>query len=120
YLTALVNLLGPITRISSSAQSLLPERIVKSGPRAGTRIPVHTPTHYSGTLDFAGGAIGTLITSFDIPGGSTLPRIEIYGTEGSLLVPDPNCFDGEVKIRKYGSEEWSVVEPAFTGGANER
>ncbi|WHX47514.1 Gfo/Idh/MocA family oxidoreductase [Paenibacillus woosongensis] len=120
YLTALVNLLGPITRVSSSAQSLLPERIVKSGPRAGTRIPVHTPTHYSGTLDFAGGAIGTLITSFDIPGGSTLPRIEIYGTEGSLLVPDPNCFDGEVKIRKYDSEEWSIVEPAFAGGANER
>lgn len=120
YLTALVNLLGPIVRISSSAASLVPERIVKSGPRAGTRIPVQTPTHYSGTLDFADGAIGTLVTSFDIPGGSTLPRIEIYGTEGSLLVPDPNYFDGDVKLRRYDSEEWSIVPPMFAGAANER
>lgn len=87
YLTALVNLLGPITRVSSSAQSLLPERIVKSGPRAGTRIPVHTPTHYSGTLDFAGGAIGTLITSFDIPGGSTLPALKYMERKARCLFP---------------------------------
>lgn len=120
YLTALVNLLGPINRISSSAASLVPERVVKSGPRAGARIPVYTPTHYSGTLDFASGAIGTLVTSFDIPGGSTLPRIEIYGTEGSLLVPDPNFFDGDVKIRTYGSEEWSILPHVFAAASDER
>ena len=120
YLTTLVRLLGPISRISGSVGSQIPERKVGSGPLAGTPILVQTPTHYSGTLDFAGGAIATLITSFDIPGGSILPRIEIYGTEGTLLVPDPNYFDGEVKIRKAGSEEWETVDPSFESIGNER
>ncbi|MBA9086711.1 putative dehydrogenase [Fontibacillus solani] len=120
YLTTLVQLLGPIRRISGSAGSNVPERIVQSGSRAGTVIPVNTPTHYSGTLDFVSGVIGTLVTSFDIPGGSTLPWIEIYGTAGSLLVPDPNTFDGDVKIRRYGSEEWEIVPPVFNGGPNDR
>lgn len=120
YLTALVQLLGPITRISGSAGSSVPQRIVKSGPKVGTVIPVSTPTHYSGSLDFASGVIGTLVTSFDIPGGSTLPWIEIYGTTGTLLVPDPNTFDGDVKLRRYGSEEWELVPPVFNGGPNER
>ncbi|SDF09245.1 Predicted dehydrogenase [Fontibacillus panacisegetis] len=120
YLTTLVQLVGPIRRISGSAGSNVPERIVQSGLRAGTVIPVSTPTHYSGTLDFVSGVIGTLVTSFDIPGGSTLPWIEIYGTAGTLLVPDPNTFDGDVKIRRYDSEEWEIVPPVFNGGPNDR
>lgn len=120
YLTALVQLLGPITRISGSAGSQIPERTVQSGPNAGKTIPVQTPTHYSATLDFAGGAIGTLITSFDIPGGSTLPRIEVYGTAGTLLVPDPNRFDGDVQLRRAGEEAWETIPPVFAGGDNER
>ncbi|MNO16878.1 1,5-anhydro-D-fructose reductase [compost metagenome] len=120
YLTALVQLLGPIRRISGSVGSSVPERVVQSGPRAGAVIQVNTPTHYSGNLDFSSGAIGTLVTSFDISGGSTLPWIEIYGTKGTLLVPDPNTFDGDVKIRRHGSEEWEMIQPIFNGGPNER
>ncbi|MFD1176203.1 Gfo/Idh/MocA family protein [Paenibacillus puldeungensis] len=120
YLTALVHLIGPIARISGSAGIQIHERTVKSGPNAGSFIPVKTPTHYSATLDFTGGAIGTLVTSFDIPGGSTLPRIEIYGTKGTMLVPDPNGFNGDVKIRRSGSEAWEVVPPLFECGPNER
>ncbi|MDU5948823.1 MAG: Gfo/Idh/MocA family oxidoreductase, partial [Paenibacillus macerans] len=71
-------------------------------------------------LDFTGGAIGTLVTSFDVPGGSVLPRIEIYGTEGTLLVPDPNYFNGDVKVRRSGSDVWETVPPAFECGENER
>lgn len=120
YLTALVHLLGPIARISGSAGIQTPERIVKSGPHMGKVIPVSVPTHYSGTLDFTNGAIGTLITSFDIPGGSTLPWIEIYGTKGTLAVPDPNMFDGDVRIRLHGSEEWNTIPHIFEGEMNER
>lgn len=120
YLTAFVELLGPIARISGSAGNPVPERTVKTGPNAGKTIPVHTPTHYSATLDFTGGAIGTLVTSFDVPGGSVLPRIEIYGTEGTLLVPDPNYFNGDVKVRRSGSDVWETVPPAFECGENER
>lgn len=120
YLTALVQLLGPISRISGSAGSPLPERVIQSGPRAGQSIPVRTATHYSGTLDFVGGAIGTMVMSFDIPGGSTLPWIEIYGTKGTLSLPDPNYFNGEVKVRRHGSQEWEVLAPVLKSGPNER
>lgn len=120
YLTALVHLLGPIARISGSAGIQTPERKVKSGPNMGKVIPVSVPTHYSGTLDFSNGAIGTLVTSFDISGGSTLPWIEIYGTKGTLVVPDPNMFDGDVKVRLYGSDEWNIIPHAFEGETNER
>ncbi|AWB46950.1 oxidoreductase [Paenibacillus sp. CAA11] len=120
YLTALVHLLGPVIRVSGSTGNLKPDRKAMVGPRAGSPILVQTPTHYSGTLDFAGGAIGTLVTSFDVSGGSTLPAIEIYGTEGTLLVPDPNQFSGEVKLRRRDSEEWETLPPIFESHGNER
>ncbi|MEF2964511.1 Gfo/Idh/MocA family oxidoreductase [Paenibacillus sp. M1] len=120
YLTALMHLLGPIAAISGTAASPLKERLIGAGPRAGASIPVSTATHYSGTLNFVSGAVGTMIVSFDIPGGSALPWIEIYGTEGTLSLPDPNFFDGEVKLRRHGSEEWTVLPPVFHSETNER
>jgi predicted dehydrogenase len=69
---------------------------------------VNTPTHIAGVLDFAGGAIGTIVTSFDV-WAQNLPCIEIHGTRGSLSVPDPNGFGGEVKIRRGGDSEWREV-----------
>jgi predicted dehydrogenase len=101
YLTALVSLLGPIRRVTGSAKASFPERIVTSQPNPGKRITVETPTHIAGVMDFASGAVGTIITSFDV-WGANLPRIEIYGSEGSLSVPDPNTFGGTVKIFKPG------------------
>lgn len=110
YLTAMVFLMGPIRRVTGSARITFPERTITSQPKYGTKITVNTPTHIAGVLDFENGAIGTLITSFDIMGGtSPFPNIEIYGTEGSLRVPDPNTFAGPVLVRRAGASEWSEV-----------
>jgi predicted dehydrogenase len=108
YLTALVNLMGPVKRIAGATRISFPERLITSQPHSGEKIKVETPTHVAGLLDFASGAIGTIITSFDV-WAANLPRIEIYGSEGSLSVPDPNTFGGVVKVRRAGEKEWSEV-----------
>src|SRR6185295_10254952 len=66
------------------------------------------PTHVAGVVDFAGGAIGTIVTSFDVWAHS-LPRIEIYGSAGTLSVPDPNTFGGPVRLRRAGESEWTEM-----------
>ncbi len=108
YLTALVNLLGPVARATGSAQISFPERTITSQPKYGTVVKVEVPTHIAGVLDFANGAVATIITSFDV-WGAHLPWIEIYGSEGSLSVPDPNGFVGPIMIRRAGAKEWSPV-----------
>jgi predicted dehydrogenase len=108
YLSALVHLLGPVRRVSGSARISFPERTVTSEARYGQRIEVEVPTHVAATLDFAGGPVATLITSFDI-WAHTLPRIEVYGSEGTITAPDPNTFWGPVKVRKAGEQEWREV-----------
>ncbi len=113
YLTALVNLLGPAKSVSGSARISFPERTITSEPLNGTKIEVETPTHISGTVDFASGAIATVLTTFDT-WGANLPFIEIYGSEGSLSVPNPNNFGDPVQIltRPTGSRsknEWEDV-----------
>ncbi|MCL2244086.1 MAG: Gfo/Idh/MocA family oxidoreductase [Treponema sp.] len=108
YITALVNLLGPVVRVSGSARISTPVRTITNASRYGEIINVEVPTHISGVLDFACGTVGTLITSFDVYSHS-LPRIEIYGTEGTLQVPDPNTFGGPVFVRRFREEEWSKI-----------
>ncbi|WP_145947911.1 Gfo/Idh/MocA family protein [Paenibacillus sp. Y412MC10] len=120
YLTALVELLGSIRRISASVGAQIPMRTIGSGPKSGQQIQVQTPTHLAGTIDFKQGAIATMITSFDIKAGANLPWIEIYGTEGTLSLPDPNFFNGDVKLRRSGSSEWEVLTPVFESTQNER
>lgn len=120
YLTALVALLGPIKRISGSARISYPERTVRSKPKEGTKIVVSTPTHLSGVMDFASGVIGTITTSFDAFGGTSLPPIEIYGSQGTILVPDPNTFGGPVRIRKSDEKEFSEVPLSYGFAQNSR
>ncbi|MDH7487356.1 MAG: Gfo/Idh/MocA family oxidoreductase [Anaerolineae bacterium] len=108
YLTALVNLLGPVRRVAGSARISFAERIATSEMHRGRRIAVEVPTHVAGVLDFVAGPIGSIITSFDV-WAANLPRIEIYGSEGSLGVPDPNIFGGRVLLRRAGATEWSEV-----------
>lgn len=108
YLTALVNLIGPVARVTGSTRATFPTRTITSQPKAGKVVSVETPTHLTGILDFANGAVGTIITSFDV-WSCNLPRIEIYGTEGSLAVPDPNCFGGPVLIRRHDMKEWQEM-----------
>ncbi len=119
YLTALVNLMGPVKRVSGEARITFPERRITSQPHYGTKIEVETPTHVSSTLKFASGAIGNIITSFDV-WSHELPRIEIYGTEGTLSVPDPNTFGGPVRIRRAGDAEWQNVPIPFGYTQNSR
>ncbi|BDI30505.1 dehydrogenase [Capsulimonas corticalis] len=102
YLTALVALMGPITRIAGSARKTFAERTITSAPKNGQTIVVETPTHIAGTAEFASGAVATLVTSFDV-WASTLPPIEIHGSLGSLSVPDPNTFGGRVQINRQGA-----------------
>lgn len=108
YLTALVSLIGPIKRVTGSARITFPERVITSAPKYGKRIKVETPTHIAGVLDFQNGAIGTIITSFDI-WSAQLPWIEVYGSEGSLRVPDPNTFGGPVFVRRRDAKEWTEI-----------
>lgn len=108
YLTALISLIGPIRRVTGSARITFPERTITSAPKYGTKIKVEVPTHVAGVIDFDNGAIGTIVTSFDV-WNAQLPRIEIYGTDGTLSVPDPNGFGGPVLIRRQGASEWSEI-----------
>lgn len=105
YLTAMVNMMGPMRRVSGSTGIGFPERLVTSEPFKGTKIDVKTPTHQAGTIDFQNGAIASVIMSFDV-WHHHLPRIEIHGTEGTLAVPDPNMFWGEVFLRQAKHREW--------------
>lgn len=109
YLTALVSLLGPVTRVTGSARISFDQRVITNPEkRTGETIDVEIPTHISGVMDFASGVVGTIVTSFDT-WSHNLPRIEIYGSEGSMSVPDPNTFRGPVKVRRAGQDEWQDI-----------
>ena len=108
YLTALINLLGPIQRITGEAKTTFTERLITSKPKYGKRIEVETPTHLTGVATFESGATATIMVSFDI-WKHNLPRIEIHGTEGSLSVPDPNGFAGPVRLYRNGDDDWREV-----------
>jgi predicted dehydrogenase len=97
YLTALVNLMGSVKEVSGMTNKAFDKRIITSQPLFGNVIDVEVDTHVTGLLKFENGAVATIITSFDV-WNSTLPRIEIYGTKGSLTVPDPNTFAGPVML----------------------
>src|SRR5262245_19741015 len=98
YLTALISLLGTVRRVAGSARISFPERTIGSGAKKGNKIEVKTPTHIAGVLDFESGPIATLVTSFDV-WSHNVPRLEIYGSEGTLSLPDPNTFGGPVRVR---------------------
>lgn len=119
YLTALATLLGPVRRVASSARATFPERKVTSEPHAGTKIKVNTPTHLAGVLDFESGAVGTLVTSFDV-WATESSRVEVYGAEGSLSVPDPNTFGGPVRLCRAGRTDWEEVPLTHSYTGNSR
>lgn len=120
YLTALIQLMGPIKQITGLTGKALAERTITSSKKYGEKIAVEVPTHVAGLLEFEEGAIATLVTSFDIFGGSTLPPIEIYGTKGTLKVPDPNTFGGKVEYRLAGETEWTEQPLLFGYEENSR
>jgi len=107
YITNLVQLLGPVASVMGSTARPKSERVVTSEPMNGTLIPVEVPTHVAGTLEFESGAVVSIAMSFDVPKHRHAP-IEIYGDKGSILVPDPNRFGGEVQVAKAGGE-WETM-----------
>jgi len=118
YLTAMIALMGPVRRVTGSARITFPQRTITSEPKNGTKIDVEVPTHVAGVMDFDCGAVGTIITSFDV-WGANLPRIEIYGSKGTLSVPDPNTFGGPVRIKR-GRDDWEDVELTHPYAENSR
>lgn len=108
YITDLVNLLGPVKRVAALSATPFRERPIRSEPRRGQMMPVQVATHVTGTLVFEGGALVTVTFSFDVPKHGHTP-IELYGTEASLLVPDPNRFGGEVRLAAPRAADWNEV-----------
>jgi predicted dehydrogenase len=108
YVTALVTLLGPVVSVVGAASHTRNERTIGSGPRQGEKVPVDIDSHVTGVLTHASGALSTLFMSFDAV-KSKSPNIEIHGERGSLIVPDPNHFDGEVQLFPLGAEAWETL-----------
>jgi predicted dehydrogenase len=112
YLTALVNMLGPVLRVAGLARTTHETRRITSKPKFGKIIDVETPTHIASSLQFASGPIASVIMSFDTK-FAQLPLLQIIGTEGTLLCPDPNQFGGPIKYRRGGMSDWQDVPLLF-------
>ncbi len=108
YLTALINLIGPVKKVTGLTNITFPQRTITSEKKYGKVIDVEIPTHIAGLMEFCNGAIGTIITSFDV-WASQLPRIEIYGSQGTLIVPDPNNFGGPVMMKRKNHKEFNII-----------
>jgi predicted dehydrogenase len=119
YVTALVNLLGPVKNVLSTGRNTQPKRIIGSGPRQGTEFTVEVLTYVTAILEFHSGAAVNLTVSFDVS-GHTHPPIEIYGTGGSLQVPDPNFFGGNVRLIRPGGKWTDVAHSHSYGDGNYR
>ena len=119
YLSAMVFFLGPILRVAGISNRAFDRRMIENGPRNGAWMEVEVDTHVQGMLEFESGAIGSITMSFDI-WDSEMPRFEIYGTEGTICIPDPdpvfgaNRFEGEVWVRTRDSSRWTHL-PRLTG-----
>ena len=119
YITDLVNLLGPVAQVAGMATMPAPVRTITSQPRAGQTVAVEVPTHVTGLLGFANGATVQIAMSFDVAGHRHLP-LEIHGTEGSLIVPDPNFFGGDVQVLRKGGDWQDVATDLPFADANWR
>jgi predicted dehydrogenase len=108
YLTTVATLFGPATRVAAISRKARDTRVIGSGPRAGTEFNVAAATYTSALAEYAGGQAATLLFSWDSP-LSRWGFLEITGTDATLAVPDPNRFDGDLRIRKAGDTEWTVI-----------
>jgi predicted dehydrogenase len=119
YITGLVALLGPVRRVTAAAGAAFAERTIKAGPQQGTTFRVETPSHIAGVLEFAQGAIATLTTSFDVS-APVRSRVLLFGTEGTLALPDPNGFGGTVRLWHPLTRKWAKVTPTTSRGRIQR
>jgi predicted dehydrogenase len=108
YVTALVQNLGPVRRVAANHSTGRLERVIGSGPRAGTKFPVETPTHFAALLEFESGASAQSVYSFQ----SSIRRngfVEFTGMEGAVVFPDPNNFVGDLELWTDASDKPEVV-----------
>ncbi len=108
YITALINFLGPVVRVSGSSTTAFTERTITNPERLGQKITVETPTHLTGVMDFANGASVTIVMSFDV-WSFPLPQIVVFGTENTVEVPDPNTFNGTARLRSGDGKSYESV-----------
>ena len=97
YVTALVNLLGRVERLAAAGRKTFGQRMISSSPHAGTAIDVKVDTYVLGLMQFESGALASIFTTFDVHYPSQA-RLEIYGSEGTLILPDPNTFGGPIRL----------------------
>lgn len=119
YLTALVNLVGSVESVSGMSKKSFSTRTITSQPLSGTVVDVDVPTYITGMMRFDNGAIGTIFTTFDVY-TAEVPHIEIYGSHGTLSVPDPNTFGGRVRLYRPGSNELKEIPLLFQYEENSR
>ena len=119
YITALVNLLGGVSGVTGVTKRSFEKRLITSEPLSGEVIDVEVDTHLTGTLHFESGAVGTIFTTFDVyypPQNQA--RFEIYGTKGTLLVPDPNTFGGPIRLfRPEDQDRTKAIDPGLLNAA---
>lgn len=118
YITAFANLAGSVSRVCAMGRKTFAERTITSQPLYGTKIPVHVDTNVAAVLEFESGAIGTLYTTFDVY-SAQVPHIEVYGTEGTLCVPDPNTFGGPVLLYRPSCKDLTFQEIPLLYGYEE-
>lgn len=111
YITALINLLGGIKTVTGLTRRSFPTRTITSQPKFGKVVDVEVPTHILGMMEFDSGAVGTITTTFDVH-YPTQARFEVYGSEGTLIVPDPNYFGGPIQL--YRPEEKRYLDMPLT------
>jgi len=118
YVSALINLLGGVSTVAGVTKKSFPTRTITSQPFNGTVVDVDVPTYITGIMNFDSGATATIFTTFDVHYQSQA-RLEIYGSEGTLSVPDPNGFGGPVKLLRpgAGNEEIAIDEFDYAGNS---
>ena len=111
YLSVLATLFGPAARVAATSRKARETRVIGSGQRQGTEFGVQMPTYVSALAEYDGGQAASLLFSWDSPLTRT-GFVEITGTEATLALPDPNRFDGDLRVRRAGEHEWTVIGSA--------
>lgn len=109
YVTALVNLMGPVRSVTARAQKAFPTRLITSQPKSGEVVPVESDTTIHAILEFESGVLASLFVTFDVVYAEQA-HFEIYGSEGTLRVPDPNTFGGPIEVLKLGEDTYEELE----------
>ena len=112
YITTLIHIFGPVATVAAVGSKARRTRTVQVGNRLGTEFPVEVPTHVSAIAQFEGGGVSQSLFSFQSP-LTRMGVVEITGTEGTLIMPDPNGFTGEVKITRAAGLATAGMDPEW-------